>query len=257
MARTVGDAALMLDAMVGYHPADPISLPAPRARFVSAVDDPIAPRRIAVSKDLGGLVPVSGEISDIFDSAVAKLADLGVVLEEACPDLNDTSGIFDILRASYIVGDLGEIVADHADRLKTEIVQNFRRGLDLTVEEVAAAERARGAVYERVSSFFSNFDLLVTPATIVAPFDIDIRWVEEVGGHKFENFYDWYAISYAISVTSLPAMSLPYGFTASGLPVGLQLVGPPRGERRLLGAAKLMEDLFGVCRRLPIDPIES
>ena len=257
MARTVGDAALMLDAMAGDHPADPIALPPPTLPFTAAVDDPVPPSRIAVSRDLGGLVPVSREISDIFKLAVDKLVDLGAVLEEACPDLSDARDIFHILRANHIVGDLGEIIASDADRIKPEIVQNLKHGLDLTVEELAAAERARGKLYERISSFFSKYDLLITPATTVAPVDIGIRWVKEVEGHEFENYYDWYAISYAISVTSLPAMSLPCGFTEEGLPVGLQLVGPPRGERRLLSAAKLIEDLFGICGKLPIDPAGS
>ena len=102
--------------------------------------------------------------------------------------------------------------------------------------------------------FFETYDLLVTPATVVSPFDIDIRAIDEVAGHKFENYFDWYTIAYAITVTSLPALSLPCGFTGSGLPIGLQVVGPPRGEAALLGASTLFEELMGIVGQLPIDP---
>ena len=75
-----------------------------------------------------------------------------------------------------------------------------------------------------------------------------------MAGHKFENYFDWYTIAYAITVTSLPALSVPCGFTESGLPVGLQVVGPPRGEAALLGAAALFEQALGIACQLPIDP---
>ena len=94
----------------------------------------------------------------------------------------------------------------------------------------------------------------MTPAAIVAPFDVKIRAINEVEGHKFENYFDWYTIAYAITATSLPAMSVPCGFTQAGLPVGLQFVGPPRGEASLLAAATLFEGLMGISQTLPIDP---
>ena len=104
---------------------------------------------------------------------------------------------------------------------------------------------------------FGDFDLLITPATVVPPFDINVRYLEEVDGYKFENYYDWYTIAYAITITSLPALALPCGFTRSGLPVGLQIVGPPRGEAALLAAARKIEELFGIANQLPIDPQPS
>ncbi|MEO7741582.1 MAG: amidase family protein, partial [Usitatibacter sp.] len=109
--------------------------------------------------------------------------------------------------------------------------------------------------YLRAAAFFETHDFLVTPAAIVAPFDVDIRALDEVEGVKLENYYEWYAISYAITLTSLPAISLPCGFTRGGLPVGLQIVGPPRGEAKLLAAAHRMEQVLGIAARVPIDPM--
>ncbi len=254
MARTVADTALMLDAMVGAHPADPISLAAPKEPFLQAVDDPTPPERVAYSADLNGLTPVEAEVAEVCAAAAQRFSELGAVVEEACPDLGDARDIFHVLRANQFVGDLAPIVEENRSQVKPEIVWNLEEGYKLTAESLAAAERARSRLYARVVKFFETYDLLVTPATVVSPFDVDIRAIDEVAGHQFENYFDWYTIAYAITVTSLPALSLPCGFTGNGLPVGLQVVGPPRGEAPLLSAAGLMEDVLGLAAQLPIDP---
>ena len=254
MARTVADTALMLDAMVGAHPADPISLAAPKEPFLQAVDDPTPPERVAYSADLNGLTPVEAEVAEVCAAAAQRFSELGAVVEEACPDLGDARDIFHVLRANQFVGDLAPIVEENRSQVKPEIVWNLEEGYKLTAESLAAAERARSRLYARVVKFFETYDLLVTPATVVSPIDVDIRAIDEVAGHQFENYFDWYTIAYAITVTSLPALSLPCGFTGNGLPVGLQVVGPPRGEAPLLSAAGLMEDVLGLAAQLPIDP---
>ncbi len=254
MARNVGDVALMLDAMAGEHPDDPISLTAPLQPFVNAIDNPKTPKRIAYSPDLGGIVPVAREVAEICAAAAERFSELGATVEETCPDLRDARDIFHVLRANQFVGDLGEIISGNKDKVREEVVWNLEQGTKLSVGELAEAERKRGALYARAAEFFTTYDLLVTPAAIVAPFDVKIRAINEIEGHKFENYFDWYTIAYAITATSLPAMSVPCGFTQAGLPVGLQFVGPPRGEASLLAAATLFEDLMGISQTLPIDP---
>ena len=254
MARNVGDVALMLDAMVGEHPEDPISFARPTTPFINAVNNPVKPLRIAYSPDLNGLVPVVRDIAETCKAAIDQLSDIGFSIEEACPDLSDVREIFHVLRANQFVGDLAEIIDANRGQVRPEVVWNLDQGSKRTAGELASAERARGRLYSRAAKFFQTYDLLITPATIVAPFDVKIRAINEVDGHTFENYFDWYMIAYAITATSLPAMSLPCGFTDRGLPVGLQVVGPPRGEAPLLGAARLMEDAFSIAKQLPIDP---
>ena len=254
LARNVGDVALMLDAMSGAHPADPISIPAPCKSFSSALQRPVAPRRVGYSRDLMGLTPVDREVAEVCDSAVARFADIGAKVEERCPDLRDARDIFRVLRANQLVGDLAPVIDANRERVRKEVVWNMELGKKTTAESIADAERGRGVLYARAAAFFDEFDLLITPAAIVAPFDVRIRALDEVDGVKLDNYYEWYAIAYAITLTSLPALALPCGFTASGLPVALQVVGPPRGEARLIAAAHLMEEVFGIARRLPIDP---
>ena len=257
MARTVGDTALMLDAMCGEHPADPISMPYPPAAFVDAVDSPVYPKQVAYSRDLGGLTPVAQEVAEVCEKAAERFADIGAQVEEACPDLSDARDIFRVLRAYQFVGDLGELLRSNRDEVRNEVIWNLEKGEALSATELATADRARGRLYARAATFFDDYDLLITPATVVAPFDVNITAIDEVAGHKFENYYDWYTIAYAITATSLPALSLPCGFTKDSLPVGLQIVGPPRGEAAILSAAALMEQVFSISQRLPINPVSS
>lgn len=255
MARNVGDVALMLDAMSGEHPADPISIPAPCTPFQAALERPAAPRRIGYSRDLMGLTPVAREVAEVCERAVARFAEIGARVEERAPDLRAARDIFRVLRANQLVGDLAPIIDANRERVRKEVVWNMELGRKASAGDVAEAERRRGELHARAAAFFGEFDLLVTPAAIVPPFDVRIRALDEVDGVKLDNYYEWYAIAYAITLTSLPALALPCGFTASGLPVALQVVGPPRGEARVLAAAHLMEQAFGIAGRLPIDPM--
>ncbi len=96
--------------------------------------------------------------------------------------------------------------------------------------------------------------MLACPAAIVPPFDVDMRYLERVGDHEFGNYVDWLYITFAITLTGCPAISVPCGFTKSGLPVGLQLVGRPRGEAELLRFAARLEEIVALSPLAPIDP---
>ena len=94
----------------------------------------------------------------------------------------------------------------------------------------------------------------MSPATIVPPFPVENRYVAECAGKKFDNYVEWLGIVYAITLVCCPALSLPCGFTVSGLPVGLQMVAAPRAELQLLAGAKLLEDVLGLRGTTPVDP---
>ena len=253
MARTVADVALMFDVQVGHHPADPVSMAAPETPFRHALEGAGPPLRVGFSRDLG-IGPVAREVADVCAAAAARIEGTGTVVEEACPDLSDAIEMFHVLRAAQFVTNYGPLVAAHRDLLKPEIVWNVEEGLALGAEDVGRAERARAALYERVRLWFEDYDLLLCPAAIVPPFPAEERYVEEVGGHRFDNYLDWMATCFAITLTACPAISIPAGFTAGGLPVGLQVVGRPRGEAALLAASHLFEQALGVADQTPIDP---
>jgi amidase len=253
MARNVEDVALLLDAMSGEHPGDPLSLPVLPNSFLSAARSGNKPKRIAYSPDLG-ITPVDPEVVAVTRKAAQRFAELGVIVEEAHPDLREAHECFHVLRAFDYALSKAALLRTKRDLLKPEVIWNIEEGLKLTVEQIERAEAQRVAMTARTLEFFDTYDLLLCPATIVPPFPVENRYVAECAGKKFDNYVEWLGIVYAITLACCPALSLPCGFTASGLPVGLQMVAPTRGEARLLAGAKVLEDILGVRDSTPIDP---
>src|ERR1700689_566421 len=253
MARNVEDVALLLDAMSGEQPADPLSLPLLPVSFRSAARSGKGPKRVAYSPDLG-ITPVDPEVAAITRKAAARFAEAGAIVEEAHPDLSEAHECFHVLRAFDFAISKAALLREKRDLLKPEVIWNIEEGLKLTVDQIARAEAQRVAMAARTLEFFKTYDLLLAPATIVAPFPVENRYVAECAGKKFDNYVEWLGIVYAITLVCCPALSLPCGFTASGLPVGLQMVAPPRGEAQLLAGARVLEDILGVRGTTPIDP---
>jgi amidase len=253
MARNVEDLALFLDAMSGEHPADPLSLPRLPTSFLSATRSPRKPKRVAYSPDLG-ITPVDPEIAAITRNAAARFAEAGVIVEEAHPDLREAHECFHVLRAFDFAISKAALLREKREHLKPEVIWNIEEGLKLSVEQLERAEAQRVAMTNRTFEFFKTYDLLLTPATIVPPFPIENRYVSECAGKKFDNYVEWLGIVYAITLACCPALSLPCGFTVSGLPVGLQMVAPSRGEAALLAGARVLEDILGIRGSTPIDP---
>jgi amidase len=253
MARNVEDLALLLDAMSGEHPADPLSLPALPTSFRAAARSGERPKRVAYSRDLG-ITPVDPEVARITRKAAERFAEVGVVVEEAQPDLREAHECFHVLRAFDFAISKAALLREKRDLLKPEVIWNIEQGLKLKVEDIERAEAQRLAMTQRTLAFFETYDLLLCPATIVPPFPVENRYVAECAGKTFDNYVEWLGIVYAITLVCCPALSLPCGFTDSGLPVGLQMVARPRNEAGLLAGARALEDILGVRDSTPIDP---
>ena len=177
---------------------------------------------------------MESEVAAICARAAETLAGAGVEVADACPDLSGALDVFQVLRAALFSADKGELLETHRDALKPEIVWNIEKGLALDADTIARAERARGAIYQRCVRFFARHELLLCPCVIVPPFDVDIRWIDEVEGRRFDNYVDWLGLTFVLTLTACPSASVPVGFTEAGLPVGLQILGPPRGEAAVL-----------------------
>ena len=253
MARNIGDLALMLDAMSGAEQGDPLSLPREAVRFQEAVAAPIKPRRIAVSVDLG-ITPVDPVVAKCVLDGAARLAAEGVIVEQAHPDLHEAMHCFQTLRALGFATGMRQLLKDHRELLKPEVVWNIEKGLALSGEEIAIAEAERGALFRRMHGFLETYDLLLCPATIVPPFPVEQRYVQSCAGFEFETYVDWLLIAAVATLCACPALSMPCGFTPSGMPVGLQVIAPNRQEAKLLGMARWIEEVLGMGALTPIDP---
>ncbi len=249
LGRTVGDAAYLLSVMAGPDPRDPVCLDEPGAGFA----EPLAcePRglRIGWSRDLG--LPVAPEVAKALLPAREALASLGCEVSDEAPDFAGAGEIFQTLRAWTFAGMLGGLLEPLRDELKDTLVWNIERGLALTGQDVAAAERARTKLYEEVTRFFERFDFLCLPTSQVAPFPVETEWVREIDGVAMETYIDWMQSCSLITLTGLPAVSVPAGFTDGGLPVGLQIVGRRHADRRVLELAHAFEQATGHGRRRP------
>jgi amidase len=253
MARSVEDLALLFDAMTGEWPGDPISLPRTGDRFLDAARSGWRPRKVAFSADLG-ITPVDPEVAAICRRAAERLAGEGVVVEEDYPDLSEAHDCFQVLRAMSFATSHAQKLQTHRHLLKPEVIWNIERGLETPMADIVRAEGQRAELLRRTLAFFEGYDLLLCPATIVAAFPVEQRYLEACAGHQFSNYVEWLGIVYAITLTTAPALSLPCGFTADGRPVGLQVVARPRGEARLLAGARMLEDVLGMKGTTPIDP---
>ncbi|MBN34855.1 MAG: amidase [Rhodospirillaceae bacterium] len=257
MARDVPDTAFMLDAMTGTDHRDPLSRAEPHVPFLDqvhrALDNGDVPGRIGYSPDLK-VTPVDAEVDALCRAGLRQLEVLGCEITDTDLDLSDGPEAFHTFRAlGFATGHEHELLSD-PDKLKPENRWNTRKGLDLTIEEVIRANRARGAVYHRVTAFFADHDVLAVPSTIVPAIPTHMRYLKELNGHTFGNYVDWIILTSVITLTACPAISIPCGFTASGLPVGLQLVGRSHSDGQLLGWSAVAERLFGLAQGLPIDP---
>jgi amidase len=239
MARTVEDCALMLAVLAGPDDRDPSSLPAPAPEVSRAAraERSLAGRRVAYSRDLDGLVPVDPEVARLTGEAARVFESLGCAVEEDCFDLSDLREIIAGTRAFGMVARYADRLDAFREQLTAQLVNQVTDALKLDVRAVTRAERLRTAYWQRVRRFLERYDYILTPTVGVPAFRLDRPLPTEIGGVAVERFYDVFLTTYAFSVTGLPALSLPCGVTAEGLPVGLQIVGRRLREDRVLEAA--------------------
>lgn len=254
MARNVADVGLMLDAMVGRNDRDPITLERPDFSYQQVAEAPRLPARVGYSADLG-VAPVDPAIAEICAGAAQWFAGQGAAVDDTCPDFSGAQEVFQAHRADLFVTGRQTLLEQHRDKLKPEVVWNIEKGVNMPLGSLAAAKRRRVEIYQNLLDFFETHDLLVTPTVMVAPFDVNIRYLTEVAGTQFDNYVDWLMHTYIITLTTCPAISIPCGFTQDGLPVGLQLVAPPRREDLLLAYAAAFEADHDFAARVPMDPV--
>jgi amidase len=253
MGRTVADVALQLSAIAGPDRRVPIALDDDPATFAAPLPERLDGLRVAWAPDLGGRVTVDPTIVSVLAGSVRVFEELGASVEDDCPDLSGADEVFGTLRAWLFEASYGELGRTHPGKVKESIRWNAELGAKLSGPDLARAETAHTRLYERMVEFFERYDVLLAPTTQVLPFPVELEYPTEIAGVPQENYLEWMRSCTIVSATGCPALSVPGGFTADGLPVGLQLVAAPRADRRLLeiGAAFEGATRFGE-RRPPL-----
>lgn len=240
MARTVQDAALLLSVLAGPDPRVTISIDEPGLAFSQPLQRDFRGTRIAWSRNLGRY-PVQPGVNEVCDRARSAFVELGCQVEDDEPDFRDADEIFQVLRAWSYAQTRGEDLKRHPNLIKDTLVWNIEQGLKLTNTDVRRAEATRTKLVQRVREFMERYEFLVLPVSQVAPFPVETDWVREINGIGMETYIDWMATCYAITVTELPAISIPCGFTKDELPIGLQIVGRHQREFDVLQLAFAFE----------------
>ena len=250
MARTVQDTALMLSTIAGPDPRSPIAVSEPGCLFSQSLERDFKETRVAWSRDLGGL-PVDSRVTTAIDRQRHVFESLGCLVEDDEPDFTDADEIFKVWRAWRFEVAYGALLESHREQLKDTVIWNIEAGVKLGGSEVGQAELKRSQLYQRVREFMETYEFLILPVNQVPPFDVKQRYITEINGVKMDTYIDWMKTCYYVTVTGLPAISVPCGFTSEGLPVGVQIVGRHQDELGVLQLAYAFEQATGYWQHRP------
>jgi amidase len=241
LARTAEDAALMLDAITGFSRRSPISVAPPWASARAIVTDAkdVKGLRIAYVSDIAG-IGVEPEIDAICRATAVSLRDAGATVEQIAFDISDGKSPYQAWRGLWMVGQQFANL-DRLEEFGVNLKGNVKAGLKVTPTDFGASEQKRAQLFQRFARFFEQYDLLITPQSPVKQFPVEMNFPTLINGKKLDNYTDWIAGSFLITLMSLPAGSVPAGQTSDGLPVGIQIVGPRFEEPLILSVMKIVQ----------------
>ncbi|MDD7972341.1 amidase [Roseinatronobacter alkalisoli] len=266
MARNMDDLLLMLGCIQGHDPDDPLSAPSSADRFDALAARPLAQLRVGISEDFGG-VAVDPAIRAAFRDRVARIVPHVASVTEIDLSLGDMDRVFDILRAESFVAAFGDAVTHKPDDFADQIRVNVAMGLEMSLRERAWAHAEQTRILRRFNKLMQDVDIILLPTAPVSPFPWTEPFADMIDGQKQDVYYRWLALTYRGSLMGGPGLTLPTGRDAKGMPFGLQLLGPVRGDNALLAAARSLEALleqdthtarpkpdFATLTPAPIDP---
>jgi amidase len=250
MARTVQDVALFLSVLAGPDRRVPISIAEPGRTFLQPLGRDFRGVRLAWNRDFGGL-PVDPRVTAAIDAQRHVFTALGCIVEDGAPDFSDADEIFKTWRAWIFELRSGELLQTQRHLMKDTVIWNTEAGQHITGPQLARIESKRTELYHRVREFMETYEFMICPVNQVPPFDVQQRYITEINGVQMETYIDWMRSCYFITVTGLPAISVPCGFTPEGLPVGVQIVGRHQDELGVLQLAYAFEQATQYWQQRP------
>jgi amidase len=250
VARNVSDCAFFLSVLAGFDPHLPISIDQPGAQFAQ----PLGNRSfkgvsVAMFKDMG--LPWEPEVKSAVQAQRKVFESLGCIVVDAEPDFTDANECFVAWRHWSTELGFGDLLATHGDQLNEYIHWHVEEGRKLTGPYLSRIEAKRTALYERMCEFKGEYDFFLLPVNQVLPFDVNQHYPMEIAGAKMENYIAWMKSAYYISAAGNPAMSVPCAFSASGLPIGIQIVGRHHDDWGVLQLAYAFEQATNIGKRRP------
>jgi len=245
MARHVCDLALLLSTQAGAHPNCPLSLSEDPAVFARSLDNDPQDQRIGWLGNLQGYLPMEGGILDVCQAALASFSRMGCHVEEATLGMAPEQiwQMWLVWRQALVGARVAPFLVNPANRalLKPEALWEYDQSLGLTGAQLMAASASRSRFYQSMLQSFEKFDVLAIPVAQVWPFEISLRWPQSIAGHAMDTYHRWMEVVIYATLAGLPSISVPAGFGANGLPMGLALIGKPQGDLALLKLAHAYE----------------
>ncbi len=249
MGRDVADAALQLAATAGQSATDPLSYAVDPLAFALPPSVDPATLRIGYTEDFG-CCDVDPGIRQTFRARIAELSRIVHTCEPVEFDLGDVHRCFDVIRAESFVAGLRDAYARAPSALGPNTRANYEMGAKMSLADSAWAQVEQTNIFRRFQQVFARYDVIVSPTTPVSPFPWTQLYATEIDGKAQENYYRWLALTYVVTLTTHPALSLPCGVDHAGMPFGLQIVGPFRGDMKTLAVSQALEFAFAASPTL-------
>lgn len=249
MARTVEDTALLLSVLAGPDARSPISIHESGEIFSRPLKKDFKNTRIAWAT-LG--LPYEPEVLQAVNSTRNIFESLGCIVEDAEPSLAAADEIFKAWRAWFFEGAFAGEYQNHKEQLKDTIIWNIEQGLSLTGAQLIRHELKRTQLFQQIAEFMNQYEFIVMPVSQVLPFDLNTPYPTQINEEKMLTYLDWMKSCYYISTVGNPAISVPAGFTKSGLPVGLQIIGKHQDDWGVLQFAYAFEQATQIWKKHPL-----
>jgi amidase len=250
LARSVSDVALMLSAIAGPDSRAPLSLEVDPAGFARPLGRDFKGVKVAWCPDLGG-VPLDPAVRSALESKRQVFEDLGCIVEDVAPDFTGAEDVFQKLRAFLLATSNADTFEAEKSQMKPEAVWNIEQGLKLSGVDVGKALTEQATIVDRVREFMETYEYILCAVNQVPPFDVNIRYPVEIDGVSMPTYITWMQSAYFITVSRVPAISVPCSFTDDGLPVGIQIVGRQRSDFEVLQLAYAFEQATHTAKRRP------
>jgi len=245
MARHVADLGLLLSTQAGAHPSSPLSLTGDPTVFAGALDSDPQGQRIGWLGNLQGYLPIEDGILEVCQSALQSFSGMGCTVDEARLGMPPEQiwQAWLVWRQALVAPRIAPFLINPANRalIKAEALWEHDQSLNLTGSQLMAASASRTRFYQSMLSLLETFDVLAIPVAQVWPFDVTMRWPQSVAGQSMDTYHRWMEVVIYATFAGLPSISVPAGFGANGLPMGLALIGKPQGEMDLLKLAHAYE----------------
>ena len=243
LGRDVADTCLLMAAQAAMDDCDPLSYPVDALQFAVPEPRDLGSLRVAYTEDFG-TSPVSAAIREVFRGRIQAMRHLFRSCDQHAFDFREADRCFDVIRAANFVARYRAAYEKDPASLGPNVRANYELGAGMTLADMAWAHAEQTRIFRRFQRTFDDYDLVLAPTTPVSPFPWTQLYPPAIDGKPLRNYYHWLSLTYVITLVTNPAIALPCGVDHESMPFGLQVVGPFRGDRALLGAAHAMEQAF-------------